>query len=96
MSRYRVLLHGRNFLLKLDGTPRKLGFYATRFVDARDAGGAEHAAVDLLREDAALKGNVLNGRDDSPMLYAEEVEEVGGAGAADNGGGFSWYAEGDA
>lgn len=96
MSKYRVLLNGRNFLLNLDGRARKLGFYATRFVDAHDAEGAEKAAVDLLREDATLKGEVLNSRDDPPMLYADEVEEVGGPGADERGGGFSWYAEGEA
>ena len=90
-----MLVNGRNFLLNLDGGPRKLGFYAARFVEARDAEGAEHAAVDLIRGDAALRGNVLNSRDDPPMLYAEEIEEVGGSGA-DDGGGFSWYAEGEA
>ena len=74
-----------------------MGFYATRFIDARDAEGAEGAAVDSIREDAALKGKVLNGRDDPPMLYADEVEEISSAGVADSAAaGFSWYAEGEA
>lgn len=97
MSKYRVLLNGRNFLLSLDGRPRKLGFYATRFVEARDAEGAENAAVELIRADDALKGTVLNSRDDPPMLYADEVEEVGASGAAHHvSAGFSWYAEDEA
>ena len=97
MSKYRVLINGQNLLLNLDGSPRKLGFYTTRFVDARNPEEAEDVAVELIREDAALKGNVLNGRDDPPMLYADEVEEIGVSDDDDSlGTGFSWYAEPEA
>lgn len=53
--------------------------------------------VVLIREDAALKGNVLNGRDDPPMLYADEVEELEADDAGENvDTGFSWYTDGEA
>jgi hypothetical protein len=92
-----VLLNGENFLLNFDGRPQKMGFYVTRFVDAADADDAENAAVALLREDALLKGLVLNGRDDPPMLYAEEVEELeADAHAEQVDMGFSWYIDGEA
>jgi hypothetical protein len=97
MSKYRVLMNGENFLLNFDGRPQKLGFYVTRFVDAADAEGAECAAVALLREDAALKGLVLNGRDDPPVLNADEVEEVEECDAEEHvDTGFSWYTDGEA
>ena len=55
------------------------------------------AAVALLREDACLKGNVLNERDDPPMLYTEELEEIERSQAEKNvNTGFSWYREGEA
>ena len=97
MSKYRVLLNGQNFLLNFDGLPQKLGFYVTRFVDAADDEEAEKAAVALLRDDASLKGLVLNGRDDPPMLYADEVEELAAYDPEEHvNTGFSWYTEGEA
>ena len=97
MSKYRVLISGENFLLNFDGRPQKLGFYVTRFVDAADAEDAENAAVALLRDDAALKGLVLNSRDDPPMLYADEVEELEAYDPKENvDTGFSWYTDGEA
>ncbi len=97
MSKYRVLINGENFFLNFEGRPQKLGFYVTRFVDAQDAEGAEKAAVDLIREDAWLKGNVLNNRDDPPMLYADEVKELEAYDPEENvDTGFSWYTAGEA
>jgi hypothetical protein len=97
MSKYRVLINGENFLLNSEGRPQKLGFYVTRFVDARDAEDAENAAVALIREDVALQGLVLNNRDDPPMLYAEEVEELEAYDSKENvDTGFSWFTDGEA
>jgi hypothetical protein len=97
MSRYRVLINGENFLLNFDGRPRKSGFYVTRFVDAADSEDAENAAVASLRDDAALKGLVLNSRDDPPTLYADEVEELEAYDPDENvDTGFSWYTDGEA
>lgn len=90
-------MHGENILLEFEGRPQKLGFYVTRFVEAHDAESAEHEAVALIREDAALKGLVLNGRDDPPMLYADEVEEFEADDPEGNvGTGFSWYIDAEA
>ena len=97
MSKYRVLLNGQNSLLDFEGVPRKLGFYTTRFVDAVNAEDAESAAVDSICEDAALKGNVLNDRNDPPMIYADEVEELDRSDTDGSmGTGFSWYVETEA
>jgi hypothetical protein len=96
MSKYRVLIKGENFLLNSDGQLQKLGFYVTRVVDARNPDEAELAAVNLLREDSQLKGNVLNEGDDPPMLYAEEIEEVEPSDGEENvSTGFSWFTEGE-
>ena len=94
MSRYRVLVNGKNFLLEVEGRAQKVGFYATRFVEAADPEEAEGAAFEMIRSDPGLRGIVLNEQDDPPMLYAEEAEE---ADAREPGGelnsGFSWYVE---
>jgi hypothetical protein len=88
---------GENFLLNFDGQLQKLGFYVTRVVDAQNPEEAELAAVALIRADSRLEGNVLNERDDPPMLYAEEIEEIERSKAEKNvNTGFSWYPEGEA
>jgi hypothetical protein len=94
MSKYRVLINGENFLLNFDGQLQKLGFYVTRVVDARNPDEAELAAVNLVREDAHLKGNVLNERDDPPTLFADEIEEIEKSDGAENvNTGFSWFTD---
>jgi hypothetical protein len=96
MSKYRVLINGETFLLNFDGQPQKLGFYVTRVFDAQSPNEAEFAAVDSVREDSHLKGNVLNERDDPPMLYAEEIEEIEESNREENvNTGFSWYTDGE-
>ena len=87
---YRVLLHGQNFLLSTDEGPRRLGFYATRFVKARSPDRAEEIAVDLVRDDPTLGEAVLNPRDDPPMISATEIQEVGELQRAT---GFTFYPE---
>jgi hypothetical protein len=96
MSKYRVLINGEDFLLNFDGQLQKLGLYVTRVVDAQNPDEAELAAVDLVREDSRLRGNILNERDDPPMLYAEEVEEIEESDGAENvNTGFSWFTDGE-
>jgi hypothetical protein len=73
---YRVMLRGENFLINLDGQPTRVGFYTTRFVKAKDPVDAENTAVDLVRADKKLSSCVLNGRDDPPMVYLEELDLV--------------------
>ena len=76
MGKFKVLINGANFLLDLEGREQKVGFYATRFVEAATADEAESAAVELLRADEWLKNSTLNEKTDSPMLYVEEIIEV--------------------
>ena len=75
MTYWRVYLNGGNFWLKVEGEPKRLGFYTTRYVEADNAGAAEKVAVQMLREEEKLQG-VLNDPSDPPMIYAEDVSEV--------------------
>jgi hypothetical protein len=61
----------------MDGTPARMGFYTTRFVEAPDPAQAEYAAVDVLRKERKLES--LNERDDPPRVFVDEVEEVSAA-----------------
>jgi hypothetical protein len=74
MSHYRVLLHGRNFWLQFEDRRERMGFFTTRFVEARNPEKAEHAALDLLRGEGKL--HPLNDRRDPPRIFIDEIEEV--------------------
>jgi hypothetical protein len=90
MALWRVLLNGQNFHLLVDGEPTRVGFYATRLVDAEDAYAAELAAVQTVRDDARF-GHILNPRSDSPMIFAEEVARVADSDAGAAPGGYTFY-----
>jgi hypothetical protein len=75
MAHFLVSLEGRNFWLRLDTEPSRLGFFATRLVQAVDEAEAETKAVAMLREDEALQ-QVLNEKSDPPMIYCETIVPV--------------------
>jgi hypothetical protein len=62
--------------MRLDDEHQKLGFYTTVFVEAVALRDAERKAIDALRNDARLVNNVMNSKSDSPMIFAEEIEEL--------------------
>jgi hypothetical protein len=94
--RYRVLINGRNFLLRVtDGKDRieKYGFYATRDVEAESFEGAELIAVDLIRNEEQIKEVTLNTASDPPMLFLEEIRELKPGEESINGSGYTYYRE---
>jgi len=58
----------------MEGRPKRMGFFTTRFVEAKNPDEAELAAVDLLRSEGKLKP--LNDPSDSPRVFASEIEEI--------------------
>ena len=76
MKRFKVKLHGKNFFLNLDGEPRKLGFYATRFVKAENPEEAEKIAVILTHQNPNLRKTLLNEKDDRPKINLEGIKEI--------------------
>jgi len=76
MKRFKVKLHGKNFFLNLDGEPRKLGFYATRFVKAENPQEAEKIAVILTHQNPNLRKTLLNENDDRPKINLEGIKEI--------------------
>jgi len=93
MPRWRVLLEGRNFWLRVDGQLQRLGFYTTRFVDAFDEKAAELMAVQLIRDDPKL-GEALNERSDPPMICVEQVTRVAVPDSEYANAGYTFYLEG--
>ena len=76
IKRFKVKLHGKNFLLNLDGEPKKFGFYSTRFVKAENPQEAEKIAVILTHQNPNLRKTVLNETDDRPKIKLEEIKEI--------------------
>ena len=99
MPRYRVIIHGRNFRLNLEGKWEKFGFYTPRFADAPDPLPAEHTALEEFRQSAkyrSLMDGTLNSDDDPPTLRREDVEEVEpGTGDGQEPAGLALYRESD-
>jgi hypothetical protein len=91
MNHYRVFMKGQNFLLNVNGTPKRLGFFTTRFVQANNRDGAELLAVDLIRSDRWLRDSVVNERSDPPRIVAEEINVVDASDVPDTQGGFSYF-----
>ena len=86
MPRYRIIIHGRNFRLNLEGEWDKYGFYAPRFVDTADPVLAEHTALEDFRQSAKyrkLLEEQLNADDDPPTICREDIKQV----SADMGNG---------
>jgi hypothetical protein len=75
MPHFRVQLKGLNFWLEINDKPKRVGFYATRFVEAADEDQAESKAVRQLGDDPRLHG-VLNEKGDPPEIVIEEIEKV--------------------
>jgi hypothetical protein len=76
MKRFKVKLHGKNFLLNLDGELKKFGFYATKFVKAENPKEAEKIAIILIHQNPNLRDTVLNEKADRPTINLEEIKEV--------------------
>ena len=76
---YRVIIHGRNFRLNVEGKWEKLGFYTPCFAEAQDSVFAEHVALEDCRQSAKyldLIERSLNSEADQPALWGEDIAEV--------------------
>jgi hypothetical protein len=75
-KKFKVLIHGSNYLIQVDETTRKHGFYTTVFVEARNSEEAESAAIELLRKDSKLLNMVINSESDPPRHSVESTDEI--------------------
>jgi len=76
MPRYRILINGRNFLLEVEGSASKHGFYQTHWVEAKDSEAAQAAAIMRVRKSEDLKAATQNESTDAPMIFIEECEQI--------------------
>lgn len=73
MNKYKVVAHGRNVWMSVDGQPKLMGFSAPRFLEADTPQLAGDAVVQLIREDNKLRESVINDKTDPPVIDVEEV-----------------------
>lgn len=73
--RFRVLLHGTNFALEMDGTIQLCNFYTTRFVDGHDVSSAEANAISKVLGEFERLG-VRNSAEKPPALFTVEINQV--------------------
>lgn len=76
MKRFRVFVHGKNFLLLNEGRVQTLGFFTTRFVTATDYNTARALAVESVLKHPNLWESLANRDRDPPIVDIEEVEEL--------------------
>jgi hypothetical protein len=79
MPRYRVLVHGQNFRLKLAGKWEKYAFYTPRYAEAPDPVLAEQVALEDFRASPKyreLMEQAINSDRDPPLLRGEDIEEA--------------------
>lgn len=96
MSRYRVRIEGRNFLLRFSsGKQRSLkhGFFVTRDVEADSSEDAELKAVEMIKKEEAITSITINPRDDSPMLYLDSIHLLHEDEESINNSGYTYYTE---
>ena len=78
MPKYRVMIHGSNFRLKLDGKWDVFGFYTPRYTIASEIALAEQTALEEFRKGTKyqdLLADSLNSDTDPPILRGEDIEE---------------------
>ena len=89
------MLRGENFLLDFVDKEKKCGFYTTIWVEANNPEEAELNAVAKVKEQKDLSSGLLNDSDDSPMIYLEEIQELGSEDELQENAGRTFFVETD-
>ena len=76
MNGYQVVVNGKNFLVEVDASLTKLGFFVNLYVEADSRQQAEFTAMQQLMQYEGLSRYVRNSKEDPPVMYAEEVKEI--------------------
>lgn len=69
-------MHGRNFLMDVDGKPRKQGFYQNVFIQADSPKQAELLVTTKTWHNKELKKLTLNKKKDPPKIFLETFWEL--------------------
>ena len=67
-KKFRMLMHGRNFLIEIDGKPRKCEFFQNIYIESSSPKQAELLSTTRLLNDRELKALTLNKKGDPPRI----------------------------
>lgn len=76
LKKYRLLMHGRNYLIDCDGKPQKCEFYQNIFLESNSLKQAELLTTIKLIKNKELKSLTLNRKDDPPRVNLETYWEL--------------------
>lgn len=94
MPKYVFVINGKNFKMNFNAKIQRVGFRTTRRLEAKNVRAAEKAAHDMIKNE--LKRQILNERNDPPVLETETIHEVDSfSNELTQGKGFAWYVEED-
>lgn len=68
-------MNGRNFLINVDGTPKKHGFHQNVIIEAEGPRQAKLLATAKMWHDHELKKLTLNSKEDPPQILLETLWE---------------------
>lgn len=91
MRKFKVIVEGRNVLIRIDEAVARMGFYATRLIESNTPETAKQAALNLIRME--LMDQTLNARANPPVFVIEDAFEVLTFDTASSYAGFTWYRE---
>lgn len=92
MQAFMVRIEGRDFPARLsDDGQTCLGFFTTRFVEAKNAADAERAAVSLIRDELSDWVGPPQEGDAVPSMILSEIFQIDALPTSGTGRGFTWY-----
>lgn len=92
MSWYSCVIHGENFPGVILGRKEKIGFFATRVVQADSVEDAEAKALEELQQEPKLAVDEEEMSEDA-QVYFEQITQLPGR-PEEMPAGFSWYVVG--
>ena len=90
-KKFRVLIEGNNVLMNQQGIQR-FGFFATRYVKAKDSETASQQAIASAKKELFSTESLLNETGDPPVFEVSEVSPIETfKGLNSSGEGFTFY-----
>jgi hypothetical protein len=78
MRKFKLLVHGENLNVYLDGDLVRAGFYVTRVLSAKTAQQAQEAALQDIADLPQLRDHMLHDPNDPPTFSVDKIEEIEG------------------
>ena len=73
LTRFKVHLHGENFLISCDGEHRKFGFHAARIIAASDIDSARKIAIIRVHQELNSAWKIIESAD-VPRVTVTEIQ----------------------